>query len=458
MIGKATLMVIIGFSMIFAVAGQYWGRSGNAATENFVDYYNQTAARNLAADAANLACDSLFVDPKDTSMSLLYLDGDDSCSITTRTQVVAGRKDCFITAISYYNEGKTRIRDTVQVWMQPIYLNGFAMFSQNENSVNWVTGDVVTGPFATNGKMYVDGAPIFRGRATAVGGIVAGSGGNHAQFLGGFQSGSGVRVNVPTDLSQTASAATAASTFQPTASYSGSSYAYDVNLTFNSNGTVTVTTQNKKYNKYTGTWSTVSSTAAVTDTLSHLANSNGEIVILVKNGDAHVQGTLNGSVTVIAQAGTGTTANRSSSAQTNDGTDYFKSSVSGNVIVEGNMRYNDESPTTDDMLGLVADNSVALDTQPTGSGDITVDAAIFAKNGSWTYLDYDGTTHNKKMGTLNVMGSICQNLRGAVGTESNGKISTGYLKNYTFDNRFVNAAPPSFPQAVGQYQLVSWYE
>lgn len=461
MVGKATVIVIIGFAAIFGIAGQYWDRTSNSAVQNFVDYYNLTAARNLAEDAANIACDSLFVDPGDTSMNLTFYDGDNSCQISSQPRTVGSMEDCYITAISFYNDAATQISDTIQVWLQPLYMNTYAMFTQNENGVNWVTGDTVNGRFATNGKMYIDGAPVFKGRATAVGGISKGSGGNHAQFLGGFESGSSVRINIPSDLSATAAGATAASTFQPSTSYQGSNYSYDVYLDFNSDGTVTVTTKTQEYTpparKYgTGTWSVVNTTTAVTDSLSSMTNSNGQVVILVKNGDVHVQGTVSGSVTVAALAGSGSTANISSTTQDVTGNDatFFNSSVAGNVIIEGNIEYN--NPSTD-MLGLVADNSIALDTQPS-TGDVTIDAAMFAKNGSWTYLDYDGTANKEKMGTLNVYGSICQNLRGAVGTESGGTVRTGFLKNYTFDPRFNNAAPPCYPHAVNQYQLVSWHE
>lgn len=463
MVGKASLIVIIGFAMIFSVGGLFWGRTSNSAVDNFVDYYNQTAAKNLAEDGANLACNSIRVNVADTSMHLIINDGSNTCEVTSRQRIVAGRRDCFITSVSTNNEGREPIISKVEVWLQPVFLNGFAMFTQDENGVYWVTGDVVTGPFATNGPMFIDGAPIFRGRATAVGGIRTGSAGNHAQFLGGFESGSNVYVDIPKDLSATAAGATAHSTFQPNSSYTGSDYTYDVYLTFNSDGTVTATTKTQQYipgrRGRAGTWTTVSSTPAVTDTLSKMVNADGETVILVNNGDAHVQGVVSGSVTVVALAGSGASADRSSSTQDvkSGYSTYFNSGTAGNVIVDGNIVYKDRSQTSTDMLGLVADNSVALSAQPSRA-DVNIDAAIFAKNGSWTYMDFTGLTTGGDMGKLNVTGSICQNLRGAVGTESGGTINTGFLKNYIFDQRFVNAAPPRFPAAVGQYQLVSWYE
>ncbi len=472
MVGKASLIVIIGFSLIFGIAGQYWNRTGNNAVQNFVSYYNQEEAHNLASIGANLACDSIIVNPtKDTSMAFTFFDGKDSCRITAHQNIKAGNRDDSVKVISYYVDGSAPMTDTTIVWLQPQGFAGFAMFTQNENGVNWITGDQVTGPFATNGTMVIDGAPIFRGRATAVGGISVGSAGNHAQFLGGYQSGSSVKVNVPTDLSLTEQGATSASTFTP-GSYTGSKYAYDVYPTFNSDGTVTYNTKTQQYNSSTQKWTTVNTVAATTVAISSLANSYGFTVILVKNGDVHVQGTLNGSVTVVADTAAGSSADISYTASTTAGTELgslnsvkTSSSANGNVIIEGNLLYNGNptnSPTSNgtDMLGLVAGNSVVLDNQTSASG-VQIDAAIFARLGSWGYLDYDGSINGfpTKPGTLNLLGSISQNTRGPVGTaNSDGTVKTGYVKNYVFDPRFLNESPPYYPMAVNQFTVISWYE
>ena len=118
-------------------------------------------------------------------------------------------------------------------------------------------------------------------------------------------------------------------------------------------------------------------------------------------------------------------------------------------------------PAGKDMLGIVADNSVALASQKS-SGDITINAAIFARKGSFTYLDYDGELSgypSMKMGKLNLTGSIAQSKRGAVATlNTDGSVNKGYEKNYGFDDRFYNIDPPYFPAAVNEFQIVSWRE
>jgi hypothetical protein len=52
------------------------------------------------------------------------------------------------------------------------------------------------------------------------------------------------------------------------------------------------------------------------------------------------------------------------------------------------------------------------------------------------------------LGTLTVNGGIAQNFRGPVGTGSNGTVSTGYAKSYTYDDRLRYEEPPHFIDPV----------
>ncbi len=71
-----------------------------------------------------------------------------------------------------------------------------------------------------------------------------------------------------------------------------------------------------------------------------------------------------------------------------------------------------------------------------------IDAAILALNHSFIVDNYTcGATPgaNGQPGTLTVDGAIAQDYRGPVGT---GTASTGYLKNYSYDDRLANILPP----------------
>lgn len=146
-----------------------------------------------------------------------------------------------------------------------------------------------------------------------------------------------------------------------------------------------------------------------------------------RNGDAFVEGQLHGAVTISA----------------------------GNYLyVTRNITYVDPKA---DVLGLVAENAIWVwnpmkctsgcttsspqDT-PLLSDSVkdngrTINAAILSVNHTFQVQNYD---KGNLRGTLTVSGAIAQNFRGTVGISG----STGYVKNYLYDQRFRNIAPPKF--------------
>ena len=48
MSGKASLLVVAGFSMLFLIISQNFGSVSNRAVDNFVDYHTETIAHNIA--------------------------------------------------------------------------------------------------------------------------------------------------------------------------------------------------------------------------------------------------------------------------------------------------------------------------------------------------------------------------------------------------------------------------
>ena len=77
--------------------------------------------------------------------------------------------------------------------------------------------------------------------------------------------------------------------------------------------------------------------------------------------------------------------------------------------------------------------------------NLQVDAAILALNHSFTVDRY---YCGAPTGTLTINGVIAQQFRGPVGTGSGGGISTGYVKNYIYDNRLSLRQPPYFLDPV----------
>jgi Tfp pilus assembly protein PilX len=68
-------------------------------------------------------------------------------------------------------------------------------------------------------------------------------------------------------------------------------------------------------------------------------------------------------------------------------------------------------------------------------------AAILSTQHSFV-VDNNGS--GEPLGNLNVYGAIAQDYRGIVGTGTSTKISTGYLKNYIYDERLAVDEPPYF--------------
>jgi len=140
-------------------------------------------------------------------------------------------------------------------------------------------------------------------------------------------------------------------------------------------------------------------------------------------GNIYIEGTLKGRVTVAAQ---------------------------NNVIVTGDLLLSSttsgSAPTGNDMLGLVASNSVVNYHPVDNNGN-----NLTSISDRWIYASIQTLQHSfwvqsynqgSSLGTLHVRGSIAQRWRGAVGTSG----GTGYIKDYSYDSRLTFAAPPYFPQ------------
>jgi hypothetical protein len=152
-----------------------------------------------------------------------------------------------------------------------------------------------------------------------------------------------------------------------------------------------------------------------------------------KSGDAFVQGTMHGAITINA--------------------DHF-------VFVTGKVSYADPAH---DILGLVGAGSVwvwnpihctsfsgstcnsgtaltTFEATPSSTSCArTIYAAILSNLHSFEVQNYDlGGFHGK----LCVTGSIAQEYRGPVGYSD---LSSGFTKTYSYDKRLLNSPPPKFP-------------
>lgn len=411
MVGKGSLLVILGFSILFGVASKYWNRTSTRAVENFVHYHNETVAHNVAVAGANVAANKIFLDTSATNFT-------QSASFSGGTYSIiaspVGSNRVHVYVIGQYSG----IVDTAELLLQKPAFTKFAYYSVVEPAVYWITGDTMWGPYHSQSKLYLSGSPVFFGKVSTRLGTNPTLPNPNAtpHFYGGYQS--GVSIQMPTDLTPLQQAASDHGRVFTNPSRSGN---YDVYLTFNPDGKVTF-----KDN-------TMSSDSTVD--LSILAP-NG--VIWINKGTAHVQGTLDGRATVLATGSSGVNSNF------------------GNVLIENDVKYKDDPRIgpSNDMLGLVAQNNVTISSDFPNT-DITIQAGIFSATGSFSYAAYN----SKLKGTLYLYGSIANYQRGAVGQfdRSTNTKTSGFTKNYKYDDRFYGSSPPSFPN-TGTFEILTWRE
>ena len=124
------------------------------------------------------------------------------------------------------------------------------------------------------------------------------------------------------------------------------------------------------------------------------------------------------------------------------------------ILIDGNVT---QQSGSDSVLGLIAQrfvrvkhdvkDSCAVNLPETNYPlkNITIEAAMLALNDSFIV---DNWGCGAAMGTLTVNGAIAQRFRGPVGQFSGSTLIHGYVKNYTYDDRFKYRSPPNFLNPV----------
>jgi hypothetical protein len=126
----------------------------------------------------------------------------------------------------------------------------------------------------------------------------------------------------------------------------------------------------------------------------------------------------------------------------------------GDIVINGNLERSSGGDGL--LLGLIANNFVRVyhptytddncSTNDAGSiTDLKIQAAILALKHSFIV---DNWNCGQPLGALHVEGAIAQKFRGPVGTGSGLSISTGYRKDYVYNDRLRYREPPFFMDPV----------
>lgn len=424
--GKAAILLVLGFSLIFLVAGNNFNRVASKSVDNFSDYYEQTNVYNIAKSAANIAANKVFFDQTWTTgfSNVSFSDGTMSASVQIINVLQNIRK---ITASGTY-QGITK---TIEVILQPSKFSMFAYYSANEPSnIWWTNSDTVWGPLHVQGTLQVAGRPIFNGKVTTQNGLtmydpghwetqrvrvgrrwvnqrVWVPGSDDPQFNGDYESGVNLALpaNGVSDL-ETASAGGKKFINHDTVfvKFQGDSVKYKY-------------AKNSNY------------TAALGSTLAP----NG--VIFAKDAVLRIQGTVKGQYSIGASGSTS----------------------KGKIFLDDDIVYNTNprtNPNSSDLLGIIAQNDVMITNNTANRSNINIDASIYSQAGGFGSESYDTRGVS---GAINLYGGISQSIRRAVGTFSGSTITSGFSKRYRYDDRLALISPPYFP-GTGSYQIVSWYE
>jgi len=400
MVGKATLFVVAGFSLIFLIVEYNMGNVSTRAVSNFADYYLENYAHEAAVSGANLAANEIFLDGTWTKG---YSNVDFKGSkVNVKVDVInAFSNTRKITSTAEY-EG---VKQTVEITLVPSKFSKFAYYSVNEGSyIWWTSSDTVWGPLHSQDKLKIDGDPVFYGKVTSLRGYME-QAGSHPKFYGGYEKG----VDLPLPASGLSDIATAAA--GGGGQISGKDTVY---LTFQSDSIKV---------KYTFN-------GPVTSYLASSFAPNG--AIYVKDAKAvRLQGTVKGQYTLASNL--------------------------GDMYIDNDIVYNTDprtNPNSKDILGIVAKNDVWITDNAANNNNINIDASIYCEKGSFGAENYNSRPVS---GRINLLGGIIQFQRGAVGTFTGMGIKSGFYKTYRYDERLMLAAPPMFP-GTGGFEIVSWYE
>lgn len=395
--GKGLLIIVVGFASIFGTMMLNQTDHILGSGEKIIAQYVNTVRTNVAESITNVAISKIHQDINWVA-GINSIDFSDAHGSVVVTDVTAdssseARKIELKVITDFGNVSDT----TVTTYIQPAY-SYYSFFLNNiwPNTLSYNTGDTLTGPIHANPRIRIKGDPVFLSKLSSQdANFHAVLGGDDPRFYGGVEFGTPA-IPLP-DLAPLTAVGMA----------SGHRFTDELWLRFKADGT---------YDYSTDAW--------VTTLFESIGTYNG--IILTEPGtakDIHVEGTLNGRITVLSDR---------------------------DILVEDNIVYLSDpiaNPASNDYLGLVARHRVTIVENVPNSTDVTIHAAIIAHHDE---INIPNFATGGPWGTLQIVGSLVENDFQPYGT---GPGTTGYVISHIHDPRLIDKTPPFFPRLTSRLEL-----
>ncbi len=306
----------------------------------------------------------------------------------------------------------------LEIEMQTTTFNKFGYLTGNEGGTIWFnTGDLLEGPIHSNDQISIVGSPVFMGKVTSTASSFNQGSPFNPDFQAGYQLGV-PPVTFPTEqdvLDNYWSENT-----EPPPLIIDARFGRKADIQFIANETL-------KYNVWH--WEGSTKVYDIQNQFEDLDDLNGFIQVL---GPVKVKGVVNGAVTVFATK---------------------KIKITNDIVYKDSNANGKPNSGCDDFLGLIAKKDVIIIDNAVNGNDVIINAAILTLGDSFTVQNY---ASGPPRGDLTIYGSLSQKVRGPVGTFGWWG-TTGYQKDYHYDDRFVDTPPPYYP-SVGKYHYLYWKE
>ncbi len=404
--GKSSLIMIIGYLVLFGIISGSLNQYGTDSVKNSASHYERIMAKNLVDSGINLSLRKLSQNHnwRDGFNNYPFAGGTFCSAVLSEAGI--GENAVSIKATANYNGSADSAKVYVNVVPPSNRFSRFSYFSDGESGIYFNTQDTLYGPVHTNDQFYIMGSPVFYGLVSSVSPTYVKGGTPTPHFYGGTDFGRS-RIDLPIDLTPLRNAAQSGGHYVP-----GS----NLWLKFQNDGSYLY-----KFSSG-GSWQTA-----------NLSDING---VISCEEDVYVEGVVKGQVTVSS----------SKNIYIND-----------DILCASDPRANPEST---DMLGLVAMQKVIVKDNANNRIKCEINASIMTVTESFRAENIYFTPPGK----LVVYGGIIQKVRGPVGTAT----PTGYRKLYRYDDRLEFKYPPYFPIAPNVFSdpvsqmattnIISWYE